>query len=205
VITSNQEAEETEPRMNTPSLRDRQTFWMWAYALEAFVQTVGACDYLLAAPPDLPDAVRKIILTGIVVTYARPFTRGDGVQALRSDMVPQRLRCLHNSIIEKRHKERAHTDAQGYQADDPEFGNINQIRVRVSKDRADSEFIVMTTEPPLSELRQLASELREKAYHHTDRFMNKYIERCLSPGEYKVAVDPAGSEPFIKVKPPSPL
>jgi hypothetical protein len=55
----------------------------------------------------LNDAVRRVVETGLVVSYARPFTRG---QSIGKRWVPREVHGLHDELCALRHKVHAHTD-----------------------------------------------------------------------------------------------
>lgn len=57
--------------------------------------------------------LRTVLETGLIVTYARPFTegRGFGFPIPAEDFVPSERRELHQKMLDLRHKVQAHIDA----------------------------------------------------------------------------------------------
>ena len=72
--------------------------------------------YLATRDPALSDmSVRQALQTGIIVTYARPFTYGDDAgfplaEEIQEQIIPSDKRDLHDQVIRWRHKVEAHTD-----------------------------------------------------------------------------------------------
>src|SRR5689334_1838037 len=105
--------------MNSPSLKERQEFWTWAYAHVSFEYVVEACAFISVPPKPLANAVWRILFSGIVTTYARPFTNCRGTKPLPANIVPKERLAFHKAIIDLRDKEIAHVDAKTYEAADP--------------------------------------------------------------------------------------
>lgn len=66
------------------------------------------------------DQLRTVLETGLIVTYARPFTegRGTGFPIPAEKFVPADKQKLHERMLDLRHKVQAHMDAaapQGFQ------------------------------------------------------------------------------------------
>jgi hypothetical protein len=139
--------------MNIPSVQERQKYWKWAYASVCFENVVEACSFIFKPPQPLPKAIRRIMVTGIVATYARPFTQSHSANKIPEDIVPKKHLSLHKGKMDTRHKEAAHVEARNYEADDPGFGNIDQVRITITKGQLG--FYVLSTEPPFPELKQL--------------------------------------------------
>jgi hypothetical protein len=59
------------------------------------------------------DRLRTVLETGLIVTYARPFTegRGSGFPIPAEKFVPADKRELHQTMLKLRHKVQAHMDA----------------------------------------------------------------------------------------------
>jgi hypothetical protein len=57
--------------------------------------------------------LKSVLETGLIVTYARPFTRGDGngFPLPEDQFVPADKRELHDKMIRLRHEVQAHMDA----------------------------------------------------------------------------------------------
>jgi hypothetical protein len=176
-------------------------FWSWGYANCAFQRVVEGCKFLSRPPTPIPDYVRKLLLAGIVVTYARPFTVSHGAHTIPKSVVPKKYAALHQQLMDIRHKEIAHVDAQNYLADDQQFGNINQVRITVRKGQ--NTLSAISTEPPVGQILQLADILLDKAEYHVERFRRKYINRArLRDGDYKLSLEVAPPTAFIRL--PSP-
>jgi hypothetical protein len=185
--------------VNIPSLQERQEFWSWGYANEAFENVLEACGFISNPPQPLSKAVWRILYTGIITTYARPFTKSFGGHRLPLEIVPEEHVKLHEAIMQTRHKEIAHVDATTYQADDPQIGNINQIRITMTKDHNSLAVVHMTC--PIPEIKQLTRQLLKKAEYHVGKFRRKYIDNSmLPPGDYKLNLDQMGLPLFIGVK-----
>jgi hypothetical protein len=184
--------------MRVFSLQERQKFWSWGYATQSFQYVVAACDYIANPPKPLAGGIERILYTGIIATYARPFTKSWGVEALPQEIVPKKHLKLHMAILDARNKEIAHVDARDYKADDPQFGNINQIRLKVTK--TEKCLSATCTRLEIGEIRQLSCKLSEKTKYHVDKFCRKYIASGDLPiGTYKLNIDGEDSTPFVKV------
>jgi hypothetical protein len=66
------------------------------------------------------DLLRTVLETGLIVTYARPFTegRGSGFPISEETFVPADKQEIHQKMLELRHKVQAHLDAsapEGFQ------------------------------------------------------------------------------------------
>lgn len=173
---------------------------MWAYACVSFQQVVEACSFLSSPPVPLAKEVWRTLYTGIVVSYARPFTRSYGGERLPENIVPKKHLSFHAAIMDTRHKESAHIDASTYQADDPQVGNINQVRVTFTK----TNYYLSATSTNLAilEIKQLSHCLLTKAEYHTEKFRLKYISTAaLPPGEYKLNLDPNVPGLFVNAEP----
>jgi hypothetical protein len=55
--------------------------------------------------------LQRLVETGLVVSYARPFTRSKGYEPLSEDIVPPEDLEFHRDLIDRRNKLHAHTDA----------------------------------------------------------------------------------------------
>jgi hypothetical protein len=185
--------------MSTPSLQDRKDFFKWTYARQSFWQVHKGSQFLASPPVALSEEVTRILLIGLIVTYARPFTGCHGLGTIPAkDVVPPEYENLHDELMAWRHKQGAHLDAVDYHADDPTFGNINQVRIRIKPGL--SEIVVFSTYCPQDKLSHLAQKLYDKAVYHVEKFRTKYIEKSnLRRGEYRLNIDPVDPRPFIKL------
>ena len=184
--------------MNIPSLQERKEFWAWGYANCAFEEVVEGCNFLSNSRIPIPYALRRILIAGIVATYARPFTASHGGHTIPKTVVPKEHLALHQQLMDVRHKEIAHVDAQNYLSDDEHFGNINQVRIRVRNGR--NTLSAISSDPPIPQVKHLALILLEKAEYHVGKFRRKYIHSArLADGEYRLSLEESTSSPFIKV------
>jgi hypothetical protein len=75
---------------------------------------VGICvDYLLDAASSatqLDARVRLVLETGMLITYARPFSGGSGRTISAASELSQALKEFHEDILHRRNKVYAHTD-----------------------------------------------------------------------------------------------
>jgi hypothetical protein len=71
----------------------------------------GRADGIASALND--DHLRTVLETGLIVTYARPFTegRGSGFPIRAKKFVPADMRALHRTMLDLRRKVQAHMDA----------------------------------------------------------------------------------------------
>jgi hypothetical protein len=186
-----------------PSPKERQEYWLWCYASEAFRQVIASWDFLEKSTDSLPADVRSIISAGILVTYAKPFLRCHGVGCLPDTVIPKHLRTVHSFLIELRHKTMAHLDASNFQAPKGGLGNILQLRLFRNSGTWDIAFI-KPSENILRgcRIRELTVLLFEKAEYHVDKFTRKYVEKLNLPkGEYVLSLNPNDIEPFISAPP----
>jgi hypothetical protein len=185
--------------MSIPPVEERQNYFMWAYAHVSFRQVVDACRFIIAPPTPLPEGVWRILFTGIVVSYARPFTKCYGAKTLPTKIIPKEDLEFHKAIMDARHKASAHIDALSYQADDPQIGNINQVRVTFTK--TDHTLSIIQANLEVSSISRLSSQLLEKAEYHAEKFRRKYISNAaLPPGTYKLNLDPNIQKLFCSVE-----
>src|SRR5438045_1384958 len=116
--------------MREPTLEERKSIWLWCYASESFDKVIKACDFLSGTPPAISKSTVEVLVSGIIVTYAKPFTHGRGVGKLEATkVVPLAFKKTHELLMDLRHKTIAHLDGEDFRADDPAFGNIHQVRV----------------------------------------------------------------------------
>jgi hypothetical protein len=185
--------------MTTPTLEERKTYWKWAYAAECFKDVKRTLEYTVQSPvPD--EAIGRIFLAGIVATYAKPFTNCHGVGTLDRRIIPQEHLKIHNAILNLRHKAVAHFDALNYKADDPSFGNINQVLINKDKTQTYGYTILLLSHGFLLDLPicDLCSKLLTKAEYHTARFEKKFISGPeLAPGDYLLNIDPLEKRAFV--------
>jgi hypothetical protein len=155
--------------------------------------------FISTPPAPLSEEVWRTLYTGIVAMYARPFTHSYGAKKLPAELiVPKKHLKFHNAIMDSRNKEVAHVDAVDYKADDPNIGNINQVRVTFGK--GEHTLTVTSTNLDVSEIQKLSQQLLDKAEYHAEKFRRKHISPApLPPGEYKLNLDPNIPQLFIPV------
>lgn len=184
-----------------PTLDERKSFWRWSYARQCFLDVDEMCKALLHDKTKPAKTVQKALLSATVVSYAKPFTRWHGVGSLDHAIVPPQHRKLHSLLMDLRNKVFAHIDPRNFQADDPSFGNINQVRIQFSN----GEWAISVMNPggfDVTELKLLATKLREKADHWMDRFSRKYlVQHNMRDGLYLINLDASKPGAFIPVHP----
>src|SRR5690606_38483951 len=83
-------------------------------AQASFNQAAELCKHAETAPIEPKSNLAAAVMTGIVVTYAKPFTRSDGIGTLPTDFnnFPQEaaLEQLHQTMLNARHWVYAHRD-----------------------------------------------------------------------------------------------
>ena len=151
----------------------------------------------------LPEPVRRVLFAGVCATYAKLFLRCHGVGSLPDNVVPAQHLQHHKQLLDLRHKALAHLDALNFQADDPQIGNLNEVRLILAKGQYPIEIRNLspdTLKPTLT--KALCRELLDKCDYHIGKFTRKYAENTrLGSGEYKLTIDPKDQVPFIPVKP----
>jgi hypothetical protein len=93
--------------------RLREQVTRFAFAESDMYQASAAARLLLQQGPDEVHAARALE-TAMVVCYARPFGRNDGIGTLPDKYAPQdeRGRAMHDVLLLLRRKVYAHTDAE---------------------------------------------------------------------------------------------
>jgi len=80
-------------------------------ALDDISAVLRVGTYLVDDKQDvLPADVRRLLVTGVVVTYARPFMSGSGYPLPLRRLVPSEHRALHHELMTRRRKLEGHTD-----------------------------------------------------------------------------------------------
>ena len=189
--------------MNQPSLEERKMFWLQTYSQECFSTVANGCEYLISNADSRNESFFNIMSAGLLVTYAKPFTKCHGVGGLDEKMIPKTHLQKHQRFLDLRHKTVAHLDAINFQADDKDFGNINQVRLKSTQDEYEIIAILLPLNiDDVKDMKQIASTLRRKIVYHTDKFTRKYVAgNPLKPGEYILNIDPKTPELFLPAKP----
>lgn len=115
--------------MAAPTIDERLDIWRVTYSRASLRQAQDIGDVLLAIQPHISVAHRLGLLTGLVVTYARPFscaqlTKERRIIPMHDIEIPSQHRELHESFMEMRHQVFGHKDATGPSVDD---GVLNQV------------------------------------------------------------------------------
>jgi hypothetical protein len=105
--------------MSTPRLRELfQEYQSLRYA-ESGWRDAQAAAIRLTGPDEVGDVfMRRVLETGMGVSYGRPFSHNEGVRRLdKNDWAPEdtALRALHYELIDLRNRVWAHTDADSHQ------------------------------------------------------------------------------------------
>ena len=189
--------------MNQPTIEERKLFWLQSYSQECFFTVTNGCDYLIRNADSRNESFFRMMSAGLLVTYAKPFTKCHGVGGLDEKMIPEEFMKTHQHFLDLRHKTVAHLDAINFQTDDKEFGNINQVRLKCTKDGF--EFIGILLPLGVDEvkkMKKIATILEKKIAYHVEKFTKKYVARSpLKPGEYILNIDPNKPELFLPAKP----
>ena len=189
--------------MSEPSLEERKSAWLWNYAHTCFQATLAGCDFYERESDQKSADGLSVLFTGLVVTYAKPFTRCHGVGALPLVVVPPELLKYHEATMDFRNKLFAHLDAANFVPDDSSFGNLN--RVTVEKNGL-GKWVVSHSSIEIAPLyrelriRELAEKMLRKADYYMDRFNERFVAaRAFKPGRYILNVDPADTRAFIRI------
>lgn len=185
--------------MTNPSLEERKIYWKWTYATKCFNSVKTSLEYVQKNPISDKD-VATIFLCGIITTYSKPFIKSYGVGLFDEKIIPREFLKDHRHILDLRHKAFAHIDAVDYKADDPEFGNINQVVIWKDKSNYGFQIILEDSIEALKTLKihNLCCKLLEKSEYHRSRFEKKFISVPeLRPGNYLLNIDPLETRAFI--------
>lgn len=190
--------------MPTPTLKDRQDLWLWTYANHCFTQVVAACNFFLSPPATpVPKAIHRLVIAGAIATYGKPFTHWKGVGRLDESIVPRVHMSIHQELMDLRHMLIAHVDAERFQADDPTFGNINQVRLSMTKEHHEIMVTDVAVEfPRPDKAKQLSEYLESEMLQKMRGFAEAYIaDSCLPSGEYRLNIDPKELRAFVPAAP----
>jgi hypothetical protein len=183
------------------SLEDRQKYWRWVYARHCFHQVVRFCK--ASAQGSQGPVMNAALTCAILVTYARPFTKWNGIAfVLGREIIPLEFQKLHEALVAMRHKHLAHFDAKDFASDDPTYGNINQIRVQYKEGTYKPMPLFMEEVPPdvLDDTLRLATVLTDKADYYLAEFGENHLrEQEVPDGEYVLNVDSKDSRMLIPV------
>jgi hypothetical protein len=188
--------------MSSPTLQERKEFWLRCFADECFQNAKATCDFLLKHGNTVDGTIAKVLASGFVVTYGKPFTTCHGVGKLDETIIPKQFKTTHAKLMELRHKMVAHIDALNFQSDDKNFGNINQVRLTVTKKKYWFHGYVIYPETlDLKTVNPLITRLIESNDYHLEKFKRRYVEKnCPAPGEYLLDISEAKSNFFTRLK-----
>jgi hypothetical protein len=96
--------------------RLRRRFEALVYGASDMQSAAQTAEYLNDVfPPHRDLLVRRTIEAGLVVVYSRPFLDSRGRSRLSpSSELDERLRAVHNDMLERRRRDYAHTDETAY-------------------------------------------------------------------------------------------
>lgn len=177
-----------------PSHEELIDVWRFAYARSSLLETVGYCKALLAVGDAVSEVIKKALLTSLVISYARPFTKAQVTKSKRitpldSTLVPPPYQRLHNEYMAMRNCVFGHKDATV----GPEFGPVNKVIVH-----ATDKFMDIHTVSPfdvnkstLQETISLCHELIEISAQHVERFVIAYLSKEHFPaaGLYEIDIE----------------
>jgi hypothetical protein len=105
-------------------------------------------------------SLRTVIETGLIVTYARPFTqgRGSGFPLSARRFVPQAKQSLHDHLLSLRNKVYGHTDASAPTG----FGRKVSWEVKPGVETEEWKRARLLTQSELREMADLADEIMER-------------------------------------------
>lgn len=167
--------------MTEPTIDLRIDIWRAAYSRASLLQAKGIADILLTIQPTISINHRVGLLTGLVVTYARPFTfaqitKKQRIIPMYDVEIPEEHRDLHETFMEMRNTIFGHKDATG-----PTIGNgvMNQIQFVVKEG-----FLDLHTVTPgyydHGKLKQ-ATTLCDRLVAFLEMRLNGLMERCPFP------------------------
>jgi len=191
--------------MKTPTLNERRQAWLWAYAKTNFRLVMEACELLEQADSSgqpMSYQERYVLEAGIIATYGRLVAagcHGAGKLDINEIAVSAELRKLHADVVDFRHKLVAHLDAVGFDADKPETGNINQVRIVVGPEREWYIGCLQSKGHLFSpvELKALSQAWHEEAVKRCEAFCDKWsAEFSWKPGQYILNLEDEKGDPF---------
>lgn len=106
----------------------KKHLWRVVLARLSVANAKAACDYVLKQVSNMDRGTRHVLITGIIITYARPFGDNNGVGCLPkkfSKFDDPHLQTTHEMILFSRKKLFAHSDALADYAD--RSGRKNQL------------------------------------------------------------------------------
>lgn len=176
--------------MTLPTREERLELWKFAYARASFVDAAIFLDELFAANYPLGSPMRKAISIAVTTVYARPFKQRSAVR-LPDDIVPQRHKATHDSIIEIRDKSIAHRDIDGPITDLGLLLNQVQFAIRNSTVYVDTISPIFSDEKA-HEVHALVKELISKMDYHVNKYMVRFFVGSGTPdGTYEMSLEPS--------------
>jgi hypothetical protein len=185
--------------MTNPTLEERKNYWKWVYATKCFEQVKSSFKFI-RQNPNLDQDVAWVFISGIVVTYSKPFTASYGVGVFDERIISRHLLKDHNQILDFRHRIFAHIDAVNFKADDPNFGNLNQVVISKGRKKYGCTLNLIDAVGFLQKIKidELCCDLIRRADYQMRRFERKYVAvREFPTGDYLLNIDPQKTEAFI--------
>ena len=186
---------------SVPSHQDRLNIWRYAYARSSLIKAQQGCielqkDRLLPKPEQMPQERRELIVTQIIVSYARPFTNSvlekgkPWVTLLSEKLAPRTLIQTHKNVIEMRNCAIGHKDAVASAG-----ARMNRVTITVSR----GELFVETTSPGDIDAPTCDSliALCNHLIAYCDKMIRPYLDACFGngrfppEGRYQLSTDPA--------------
>lgn len=102
--------------MNEPTIIERLDLWRFAYSRSSFIEARQTARLLLQMQDAFTQDHCTALLTALVVTYARPFTKaqitkGPRISPMHDIPVPSEHSNIHQTFWEMRNKVFGHKDA----------------------------------------------------------------------------------------------
>jgi hypothetical protein len=157
-----------------PSQEELVEVWRYAYARSSFIEATTYCKILLENWNQIENAIKQALLTSLVISYARPFTKAQVTKSKRivpsdESLVPQCHQQLHNEYMTMRNRVFGHKDATV----ESSFGPVNKIIIHVTPSFLDLRTASMG-DIKIQALQQTI-ELCQKLIAITDQEANKFI------------------------------
>ena len=104
--------------MNIPPQNDRLEIWRYTYARSSLVDAIVGCEKLRSDHALAPD-MKKAVVSHIVISYARPFTKSQFTASrrevpLQESCVPSEKKAIHDTLLEMRNRALGHKDATAF-------------------------------------------------------------------------------------------
>ena|ERR1039457_3567328 len=189
-------------QMKEPSIIERFDLWRFAYSRSSFIESRQTARLLLKIQEDIILGHRTALLTALVVTYARPFTKAQITKETRiipmHDMpVPSEHSNIHQKFLELRNQVFGHKDATGPDTGD---GKLNRVLFIIKNGHLELHTVKADSidQASLKEIELLTGKLITNLDSKIADFMAKY-PFPNGNGHYALNLD-VPSEPWISKK-----